>query len=577
MRVADEKDLQKALDGFLLDTFEAYGNDAGLFMKLQQKVASKTVSDLTNLTNICIYSVLPEEYQTDKDALLAYRLPPNDFGRWYYAMCRANDKLNFPGEGEETQEVEWTKMQLKTAVIERFPYEKFKTTSNKKKTINKKLLAELQSTGLLFADVTKNRLYIMSRYALPTLGQRVRASGDFLLESTFARDILLMSLFANSKMVKFIVRVQDKLSKIFMVTTTTYNELPLTMIEQLYFMFAQASGFTGMTCDGWLLNHSISCIRFSFDNNTVIDELRAVYEEELETFDYTYGLDVLPKPGIEIKSSDIGDCAFIVRGYWKFPHTILYTEEVARKHSGKFTSEDLITEVKNTIFSRYTELPKALIRILRIEITPETVSTVFHNRERLDSRIHTLQMTIDRLEQAGDADKTQLKDFKKELANCTKEYTRMDNDMALAIKKHKALLENIVLTTLHRVKSGTYATKKAWRDRIIDKLDPTGIYTAYDLVCAILDTPFEGSAESEEKTQKAISGLPYLDYEEILSKVLSKRRVRAGKKNRKKSDEAEDFAVDDQNMDDDGTTTAETSEDPDFEDTDPEADDNATD
>ena len=89
MRVTDEKDLQRALDGFLLDTFEAYGNDAGLFMKLQQKVASKTVSDLTNLTNICIYSVLPEEYQTEKDALLAYRLPPNDFGRWYYAMCRA--------------------------------------------------------------------------------------------------------------------------------------------------------------------------------------------------------------------------------------------------------------------------------------------------------------------------------------------------------------------------------------------------------------------------------------------------------------------------------------------------------
>lgn len=578
MRVTDEKDLQRALDGFLLDTFEAYGNDAGLFMKLQQKVASKTVSDLTNLTNICIYSVLPEEYQTEKDALLAYRLPPNDFGRWYYAMCRANDKLNYPSnEGDEVTELNWTKMQLKTAVIERFPYENFKTTSNKKKTINKKLLAELQSTGLLFADVTKNRLYIMSRYALPTLGQRVRASGDFLLESTFARDILLMSLFANSKMVKFIVRVQDKLSKIFMVTTTTYNELPLTMIEQLYFMFAQASGFTGMTCDGWLLNHSISCIRFSFDNNTVIDELRTAYEEELETFDYTYGLDVLPKPGIEIKSSDIGDCAFIVRGYWKFPHTILYTEEVARKHSGKFTSDDLITEVKNTIFSRYTELPKALIKLLRVEITPESISEVFRNRERLDGRIRTLQMTVERLEQAPDTDKEQLKSFKKELANCTKEYTRMDNDMALAIKKHKTLLENIVLTTLHRVKSGTYATKKAWRDRIIDKLDPTGIYTAYDLVCAILDTPFEGSAESEEKTQKAISGLPYLDYEEILSKVLSKRRVRAGKKNRKKSDEAEDFTLEDQDMDDDGAATEEVSEDPDSEGADREEDVNATD
>lgn len=153
----------------------------------------------------------------------------------------------------------------------------------------------------------------------------------------------------------------------------------------------------------------------------------------------------------------------------------------------------------------------------------------------------------------------------------------MDNDMALAIKKHKTLLENIVLTTLHRVKSGTYATKKAWRDRIIDKLDPTGIYTAYDLVCAILDTPFEGSAESEEKTQKAISGLPYLDYEEILSKVLSKRRVRAGKKNRKKPDEADDFAVDGQDVDDDGAISAETPEDPDPEDTDQEADDSATD
>lgn len=153
----------------------------------------------------------------------------------------------------------------------------------------------------------------------------------------------------------------------------------------------------------------------------------------------------------------------------------------------------------------------------------------------------------------------------------------MDNDMALAIKKHKTLLENIVLTTLHRVKSGTYATKKAWRDRIIDKLDPIGIYTAYDLVCAILDTPFEGSAESEEKTQKAISGLPYLDYEDILSKVLSKRRVRAGKKNRKKSDEADDITAEDQDMDDDGAATEEASEDPDSEGADREEDGNATD
>ena len=116
-----------------------------------------------------------------------------------------------------------------------------------------------------------------------------------------------------------------------------------------------------------------------------------------------------------------------------------------------------------------------------------------------------------------------------------------------------------------------------WLDRIIDKLDPTGIYTAYDLVCAILDTPFEGSAESEEKTQKAISGLPYLDYEEILSKVLSKRRVRAGKKNRKKSDEAEDFTAEDQDMDDDGAATEEVSEDPDSEGADREEDGNATD
>ena len=153
----------------------------------------------------------------------------------------------------------------------------------------------------------------------------------------------------------------------------------------------------------------------------------------------------------------------------------------------------------------------------------------------------------------------------------------MDNDMAIAIKRHKTLLENIVLTTLHRMKFGTYATKKAWRDRIIDKLDPTGIYTAYDLVCAILDTPFEGSAESEEKTQKAISGLPYLNYEEILSKVLSKRRVQGGKKNRKTSDEADDFAIDDQNMGDDGTASVEAPENPDFEDTDREANDNATD
>lgn len=530
MKVENEKDLEKALDGFLLDDFEAYGNDAQLFMKLQQKVASQTTSQMIDLSNIIIYSVLPAEFQKKDDTVLTYELPPGDFGKWYYTMCCANNILNGSAAKDEKAREETLKQlpeQLVGAHIASFPYEMFKTTADSKKMINKRLLAELQGTGLLFADVTTDRLYIVSRYALPTLGQRIRASGDFLTTSSFARDVLLAALFKRPKLVKFITRTQDKIAKIFMASTSTYNELPLTVIEKLYFLFAQASGFTGMTCDGWLLNHSISCIRFSFDNETVIQELRETYEEELEAFDCTYGLDVLPKPGIEIKSSDIGDCAFIVRGYWKFPHTVLYTEEVARKHSGKFTADDVVKEVKETVFSRYAELPETLIKLLQIEVTPESIQEAFRKKDQLEDRVRTLTAIIARLN--PDTDSEKISAFRTELDERTDLLKAASEEATLAATKHQKLLENFLLTTLHRVKIGTYSMKKTWREKILGKFDPMGIYTAYDVVCAIVDTPFEGSAESEEKTQKALSSLPYLDYESILQKVMQKRRVRIGK------------------------------------------------
>lgn len=538
MRVDNEKDLAKVLENFLLDDFEAYGNDAGLFMRLQREVVNRTTSQTMDLSNVVIYSILPAENQTQDDLVMAFELLPGDFGIWYSKICTSNRIINgnaAKDEAERNETIKHLPEQLLGAQIVTFPRSLFQTKVDGEKKVNDKLIAELQGTGLLFGNDVTSKMYIVSQYALPTLGQRVRASGDFLLTSSFARDVLLASLFKQPKQVKFITRIQDTVTKIFMATTNTYNELPLTVIEKLYFLFAQASGFNGMTCDGWLLNHSISCIRFSFDNDTVIQELRETYEEELEAFDCTYGLDVLPKPGIEIKSSDIGDCAFIVRGYWKFPHTVLYTEEVARKHSGKFTPEDIVTEVKETIFSRYTELPATLIKLLQIEVTPESIQTAFREKDQLEDRVRTLAAAIAQIDKNTDAEK--LASFQAELDERTAMLKAASENAKQAADKHQKLLENFLLTTLHRVKIGTYSMKKAWREKILGKFDPTGIYTAYDIVCAIVDTPFEGSAESEEKTQKALSSLPYLDYESILHKVMQKRRVRIDKNKDEGTDE----------------------------------------
>lgn len=534
MKVDNEKDLGKVLENFLLDDFEAYGNDAGLFMRLQREVVNRTTSELIDLPNITIYSVLPATSQKHDGLVRAFELLPGDFGIWYSKICTSNRIVNgnaAKDEAERNETLSHLPDQIKGAQIVTFSHNMFQTNVDGKPQINEKLLAELHGAGLLFGDVTTDKMYIVSQYALPTLGQRIRASGDFLLTSSFARDVLFASLFKQPKRVKFIIRKQDAITKIFMATTETYNELPLTVIEQLYFLFARASGFHGMTCDGWLLNHSISCIRFSFDNDVVIQELRETYEEELEAFDCTYGLDVLPKPGIEIKSSDIGDCAFIVRGYWKFPHTVLYTEEVARKHSGKFTPEDVVQEVRETIFSRYTELPATLIKLLQIEVTPESIQTAFREKDQLEDRVRTLAAAITQIDKNTDAEK--LAAFQAELDERTAMLKVASENAKQAAEKHQKLLENFLLTTLHKVKIGTYSMKKTWREKILGKFDPAGIYTAYDIVCAIVDTPFEGSAESEEKTQKALSSLPYLDYESILQKVIQKRRVRIGKtKNR---------------------------------------------
>ena len=500
--IKNENDIKEALKELLLDDFSVYGDDASLFAKIQEEISHNTYSILTPMCYIRVLSVLPEENQPQNGKLAVYVFGKDGVSHTFLDinLCMCNYVL--PGEKGEDNVQDTTNM-LTQAIgklkVKAIPESSFFPVINGEAADNQAVFKELKHTRLLFQ--TPEKAFIISQFALATLGQRLELKGRAIQEPCLERDIFIAKRMNSDKNIQFIAKKMNGLSKVFMAASDNYKPLPMTTIERIYHVFSSESGIGKMRCEGWEIDHSISRIRFSF-----------LDYEKTKDMAFLYGLseEEAPIPGVEIISSDIGDYAFTIRGFWKLKYGYLYADEVSRKHSGDIDEAKIIDEVKHTIFERYALLPGRFMELLETDITPASVREAASALTDAQRAVFEAEATCGNTHDAAAVKARAALEQAKKLAN-------------RQFKDHTKLLEELIKKVMKEITTSSLQYKKDWIKRVTADLNPASSYTAYDIMSVILDTQImTKSDDTVEKMRKSMIRLPYLDYEKFRDTIIDK-------------------------------------------------------
>lgn len=497
------EDIPEALKSLLLDDFSVYGDDASLFAKTQAEISANTHSVVTPMRYIDVISVLPDNEQPKNGALSVYHLKPGGVGKIFWNINVGAGNLPIPAKEGETKPKQLSVNEKNTLFINnvsklaagRIAEAFFSKTIKGQKYDNTDVVNELKGDRLLFQ--IGDRVYIVSPFALPTLGQRIELKGRAMLEPSIERDMFIAKRFDSSKNIQFITKQANGIMKIFMAASENYRPLSMTTIERIYHTFGSEDGLGTMRCEGWEIDHSISRIRFTFDEFEKIQDLAFLYGMSSEE---------TPIPGVEIISSDIGDCAFTIRGFWRVKRGYLYADEVSRKHSGEIDEEKIVDEVRHTIFEKYTLLPDRFMELLAIDITPDSVT-------KAATALTAAQNAAQEAKAAGG----------QEAADAMEALAKVEKMANRQFKDHTRLLNEMIKRVMKEITTTSLQYKKDWTERVTETLNPAAPYTAYDLMSIILDTQMmTKSDETAEKMRKSMIKLPYLDYEKFRDAIIKK-------------------------------------------------------
>lgn len=507
--IRNENDIKEALKGLLLDGFAVYGDDASLFAKIQEEISHNTYSEVAPMCYIRILSVLPEENQPDGGKLAVYSFGKDGIGGTVLGINLGMGSGIMPGRaGEDSKEDKahtapdmrgMLEGAISSLIAKTIPEASFFPVIDGERADNQAVLDELKRTRLLFQ--VSGRTFIVSQFALATLGQRLELKGKAIMDPCLERDVFIAKRMDSTKNIQFITKRMSGLSKVFMAASDSYKPLSMTTIERIYHAFGSENGIGEMRCEGWEINHSVSRIRFSF-----------LDYEKTQDMAYLYGLsdEELPVPCVEIISSDIGDYAFTIRGFWKLKRGYLYSDEVSRKHSGSIDEAQIIDEVKHTIFERYTMLPDRFIDLLGTDITPASV-------QEAAVALSVARDAVFKADAAcGDTPDSALAKAREDLAKAEKQANKQ-------FKDHTKLLSEMIKRVMKEIATTSLQYKKDWTERITADLNPASSYTAYDIMTTILDTQImTRSDDTAEKMRKSMIRLPYLDYGRFRNTIIDK-------------------------------------------------------
>lgn len=207
----------------------------------------------------------------------------------------------------------------------------------------------------------------VSAKAMNTISSRVNYAGAGFFSERLIRDMAISKKFNKPIPVNIVVRSDEKKSsKVFAVMSQKYAFMNQKKIFDMIEIIKDSAkkDLGDAVCNFWRVSHSITQVFMEFPDAS--KEISKTYE--------------LPEniiPGIMIETSDIGDCALRVKGYYRIEdaNTIFYMEEeFSQIHSGEIDMPDMLSKVRNEIFPKYLEYPKHFADLMMIDLTTDEMS-----------------------------------------------------------------------------------------------------------------------------------------------------------------------------------------------------------
>lgn len=327
---------------------------------------------------------------------------------------------------------------------------------------------EIVKLAIVFNDnnaVNKSkRFYLTSSNALQTM-DRFGMAGEFLTKPCRQRDEMIAKQFEQDLGVTVIARSCNGTKKIFSILSDKYTHIDQSILFDIVKEIETNGDMGEAKCYQWTVSNFFTKLYIEFPKKA----------KELSML---YGLKKEMIPGILMTTSDTGDSSFKVRGTWRVEgsNSLVVNTEVKRKHIGDINVEAVIEDISNQIFAEYAKLPEALCNLMAHDVTDAS----------------------------------------------------WDLTTTAGLKANQAELENVIKTAFKRlgiVKAIGKKTEKKLREALLDEMDVSIHYTAYDIAMSILGLPERVIYMDKEKDisqlQKACSGAPFIKYDVDTSVILT--------------------------------------------------------
>lgn len=310
----------------------------------------------------------------------------------------------------------------------------------------------------------QKKFYLASANALQTM-DRFGMAGDFLLTPCIERDIMIAKQFERDLGVTVIARSCNGTKKIFSILSDKYTHIDQSILFDIVNKIETAGDMGPAKCYQWNVSNFFTKLYIEFPEKA--DELSRLY-----------GLKKVMIPGILMTTSDTGDSSFKVRGTWRVDgsNSLVVNSEVKRKHIGEINTDEVIEDISKEIFAEYAKLPEALCDLMAHDVTDPS----------------------------------------------------WDLTTTAGLKANQAEIENVIKTAFKRlgiVKAIGKKTEKKLREALVDEMDVSIRYTAYDIAMSILSLPERAVFMDKEKDisqlQKACGNAPFIKYDVDSSVILT--------------------------------------------------------
>ena len=206
------------------------------------------------------------------------------------------------------------------------------------------------------------KAYFTAR-ALPlTVGLRSGMAGDFLLEPSLARDMVIAERLAKGTEATVISREYKRVKKSLAMLSSKYTYIPQTILSDIIAGINEENLLGETRVYKWNISNDISDIYVEFP-------------EKAKELQIVYGLTDEYIPGLWVQSSDNGSSSLIIKGTWRLKGSISVGCEFARKHAGNIDLEKIEMQIVENIFDQYTKMPAKLCELMKCDLSPDSLTT----------------------------------------------------------------------------------------------------------------------------------------------------------------------------------------------------------